>query len=197
MHLAFDHHGIDQGAEIIDSGEVHHAHHTGVRINFHFANVATRRKGEIRWIKKTAFFQSRFDFRGWECMCVVGGEGDFAKGEFAIAFWTDEIAIVKAHAVGRYIQDVRGDAAAFGKYFVCGNGNRGQAHRAGTRTIGTHAELHLIGITVHNFHVVDRNAEAIRDELRVSGLMALPMGMTAREHLNGSGGVDAHLGGFP
>ncbi len=75
--------------------------------------------------------------------------------------------------------------------------DRRHADRAGARAIGAHAELHLVGVAMHDRDIVDRNAEAIRNQLREGGFVPLPVLMAAGQHLDRAGRVDPHLGGFP
>ncbi len=45
--------------------------------------------------------------------------------------------------------------------------------------------------------VVDRQAEALRDELGEGGLMALAVAVRAGQDLDRADGIDPHLGRFP
>src|SRR5262249_5411841 len=75
--------------------------------------------------------------------------------------------------------------------------DRGNTHRARARAVCAHAELHLLGVAVHDADVVERNAEPIGDDLRERGLVALTVRVAAGENLDRASRVDPHLGRLP
>src|SRR3974390_641834 len=75
--------------------------------------------------------------------------------------------------------------------------DRRHANRARARTVSAHAELHLVGIAMHDGNVLERDTETLRNELREGGLVPLPVRVRAGEHFYASGRVDAHLGTLP
>ena len=64
--------------------------------------------------------------------------------------------------------------------------DRGNADRAGARPIGAHAELHLVGVAMHDADIVDRDAEPLGDDLRERRLVALAVLVAAGEDLDAS-----------
>src|SRR5262249_59865783 len=75
--------------------------------------------------------------------------------------------------------------------------DRGDADRAGARAISAHAELHLVGIAVHDADVVERDAQPFGYDLREGGLVALTVLVTAGENFDRAGWIDAHLRRLP
>ena len=59
MHLALDDHRIDDGAEIVDRGELHDSDGAGVRVDLDLADVAAGREGEVRRDRRTRFPSGR------------------------------------------------------------------------------------------------------------------------------------------
>src|SRR5262249_54926566 len=73
----------------------------------------------------------------------------------------------------------------------------GAADRDRARAVGAHAELHLVGIAVHDRDLADRNAQPLGDQLAERRLVTLAVAMRAREHLDGADRIDADLRRFP
>ena len=71
------------------------------------------------------------------------------------------------------------------------------ADRAGTRTIGAHAHLHLVGVAMDDRDAVDRNAETLGSELGEGRLVALSVRMGASQDLDRADRIDPDLGAFP
>ena len=74
---------------------------------------------------------------------------------------------------------------------------RRDADRARARAVGAHAELHLVGVAVHDADIVDRDAEPFGDDLGERGLVTLAVLVTAGEDFDRAGRIDPHLGQFP
>src|SRR5262245_52703039 len=92
---------------------------------------------------------------------------------------------------------MRGDLLGLGFDLLERLHHRREADRPGARAIGAHAELHLVSIAVNHADVLDRDAEAIGDDLRKRRLMALTMLMRAGENLDRTGRIDADLSRLP
>src|SRR5262245_45526814 len=75
--------------------------------------------------------------------------------------------------------------------------DRGNSDRAGTRPVGAHPELHLVGVAMHHADVVDGNPEPLGNDLGKGRLVALPVRMTTGQNLDCAGGIDPYLGRFP
>ncbi len=93
-------------------------------------------------------------------------------------------------------EEMRGNLLGLGFDLVEGLHDRRHADRAGARSVSAHAELHLVGIAVHDDDVIDRNAEAFGHQLREGRLVALSVLMAAGQHFNGTRRIDAHFRGF-
>ena len=73
----------------------------------------------------------------------------------------------------------------------------GHADRRRARAVGTHAELHLVGIAMHDRDLADRNAEPAGDQLRERRLVALAVAVRTGQDFDGADRIDAHFSGFP
>src|SRR5690606_29337922 len=62
---------------------------------------------------------------------------------------------------------------------------------------GSHAHLYLVGVAVDDRDLLERHAEALRDELREGGFVALAVAVRAGQHLDRADCVDSHLGRLP
>jgi hypothetical protein len=58
MHLAFDDHGIDDGAEVVDGDPIDDVGDAGVGIDLDFGNVRAGREGEVGGIVEGVFLQA-------------------------------------------------------------------------------------------------------------------------------------------
>ncbi len=77
VHLAFNDHRIDHCSHIIDGRDLDDLHLTGVRIDFYFADLGSRRICEVGGIVKSRFFESRLEtFR--IIVRDIGRKRDFA-----------------------------------------------------------------------------------------------------------------------
>ena len=64
------------------------------------------------------------------------------------------------------------------------------------RPVGAHAERHAARVAVDDVHVVERNAELGRDDLRERGLVALPVAVRAGEDRHAARRMHAHFARF-
>src|SRR5262249_59095459 len=78
VDLAFDNHRIDDDPEIIDSGPGHDFRISGLRVDFHFADVTTGRESKVGRIVKGALLQARFELLTGKFVCDVSVERDVA-----------------------------------------------------------------------------------------------------------------------
>ena len=92
---------------------------------------------------------------------------------------------------------MRGDLLRFRLDLVERLDDRGDADRARARAVRAHAELHLVGISVHDADVLERNAEPFADNLREGRLVPLPVLVTAGEDFDRAGRIDPHLRRLP
>src|SRR5262249_52771807 len=106
-------------------------------------------------------------------------------------------AVLEPGAVFRLLEHVGGTLLGLGFDLVGRLHQRRDANRARARAVGAHAELYLVGVAVHDAHILDRQAEPLRHDLRERCLVALPMLVTAGEDLDRTRWVDAHFGGLP
>src|SRR5258708_37305890 len=73
----------------------------------------------------------------------------------------------------------------------------GAADRERARAISAHAELHLVGVAVDDLHLAYRTAEAVRDQLREGGCVALAVAVRTGEDFDRADRIDADFRGFP
>src|SRR6185437_16640233 len=95
MHLAFDDHRIDHGAEVVDSGPVHDLRLAGVAVDFHLTDVAAGGEGEIGRIVERGFFQPRLELRTGEFVRDVGVERDVAEADRLVGAGDGEFAVLE------------------------------------------------------------------------------------------------------
>src|ERR1700733_7935879 len=73
----------------------------------------------------------------------------------------------------------------------------GATDRDRARTVGSHAELHLVGVAMDDLHLADRHADPLRDQLREGGLVALAVAVRSRQYLDGADPIDADFPRLP
>ena len=127
----------------------------------------------------------------------IGVERDVAPGRRLVGAGDGEFAVLELDVAFGGFEQMRGDLLGLGLDLVERLDDRRHADRAGARAIGAHAELHLVGIAVHDRDIVDRNAEPFGDDLREGRLVALAVGVAAGEDFDRAGRIDPHFGGFP
>ena len=103
----------------------------------------------------------------------VGVERDVAPGGRLVGAGDGELAVLELDVAFGGLEHVGGDLLGLGLDLVERLDDRRHADRAGARAVGAHAELHLVGVAVHDRDVLDRNAEPLGDELREGRLVAL------------------------
>src|SRR6185312_1138977 len=72
-----------------------------------------------------------------------------------------------------------------------------QADSRGTRAVGPHTELHLVGIAMDDRDLLDRDSEAARNHLGEGRLMTLAVAVRTGQDFDGADGIDPHLRGLP
>ena len=88
-----------------------------------------------------------------QCDRLVGA-GDF------------ELAVLDDDVVFRRLELMRGDLLGFGLHLLHRLEDGGQPDRGRARTVGAHAELHLVGVAMDDLDLADRNAQPLGDQLR-------------------------------
>ena len=109
----------------------------------------------------------------------------------------EKMPSLKSTVSGGNLQHEARDLLGLGDHLVGGVEDRRHADRARARAVGAHAELHLVGIAVHDGDLLDGDAELLRHELGEGGLVALAVAVRAGEHLDRAGRIDAHFRGLP
>ena len=103
-------------------------------------------------------------------------------------------AAVLEHDVGfRRLQQVGRDLLRLVDHLVHRLDDGRAADRERARAVGAHAERDLGGVAVDDLDVLDRDAEAVGDELGERRLVALAVAVRAGEHRHAAGRVDADL----
>jgi hypothetical protein len=74
VQLAFDDHGIDDSADVVNGRVVDELHDAGIRVDFHFGDVGAPGKAEVAWIVVGLFLQPRLKRLERIIMRYVGGE---------------------------------------------------------------------------------------------------------------------------
>ncbi|MCY1306023.1 hypothetical protein D9M70_558550 [compost metagenome] len=127
----------------------------------------------------------------------VGGKCHLEPGHRLVGAGNLQFAVLNHDVAFVRFHQMRGDLLCLGLHLVERLDDRRHADRAGARAVGAHAHLHLVGIAMHDVDAVNRNAEAVGDELGKGGLVALAVAVRAGQHLDGADSVDAHFRRFP
>ncbi|MEA3192053.1 MAG: aerobic carbon-monoxide dehydrogenase large subunit, partial [Betaproteobacteria bacterium] len=197
VDLALDDHRVDDVAEVVDGGPLGDRHDAGLGVDLDLADVDAGREGEVRRVVEGALLQPRLELLPRELVRDVGLQGDLAEAEGAVGAGDRELAVLELDVALARLEHVAGDLLALGDDLVDGLVDRRHADGARARAVGAHAELHLVGIAVHDGDGLDRHAEPVGDELGEGGLVALAVAVRAGQHLDGAGRIDPHLGRFP
>src|SRR5262249_6766919 len=127
----------------------------------------------------------------------IGVERDLAPGRRFVGARDRELAVLEDEVAFGRLQHVGRNLLRLGLNLVERLHDRGDADRARARAISAHAELHLVGIAVHDADVVERDAQPFGYDLREGGLVALTVLVTAGENFDRARGIDAHLRRLP
>ena len=193
MDLPFDDHRIDDVAEIVARGEIDHLHDTGLGIDLDLANVGARRERKVGRIVERGFIQTGFQLVQRIVMRHVCRKCDFAESLAAIGSLHREFAVLE-HDVGfGSFEKVCGDLLPLGHDLVQRLDDCRPANRERARAVGAHAERDAAGIAMHDFDILDRDAQPTRHELRKGRFMPLTMAVRAGEHGDPTGGIHAHF----
>ena len=168
----------------------------GVGVDLDLADVRARRKGEVGRIVERRLVQPRLELVERVVVRHVRGERDLAERLAAVGAGDGELAVLELDVGLRRLEQVRGDLLALGDDLVERLDDRRAADRERARAVGAHAEQHAAGVAVHDVDVLDRNAEARRDDLRERRLVALAVAVRAGEHRHAAGRMHAHLAGL-
>src|SRR6185437_3476189 len=108
-----------------------------------------------------------------------------------------ELAVLDDDVALGSLEQMRGNLLRLGLDLLHRLDDSGAADGDRSRTIGAHAELHLVGVAMHDRDLADGNAETFRDQLCERCLVALAMAVRAGEDFDGADRVDANFRGFP
>ena len=197
MDLALDDHRIDHHPEIIDRREAFDRGHAGIGIDLDLADMHACREGEVRRIVEGALFQAGLEILAGEFVGNIGLQRDLAEGHRLVGASDRELAVGEFDILLRGLHRIGSNLLALLDHLVDGAGDRRHADGAGTRAVGAHAELDLVGIAVDDIDLVDIDTKTLRDQLGEGGLVALAMAVRAGQHLDRAGRIDAHFRRFP
>src|SRR5258708_4929906 len=159
MDLTLDNHGIDDGAEIIDRGPRHDLAFSRLRIDFDLADVTAGREREVGRVIEGALLETRFQLTADKFMRNIGVECDVAPGDGFVGAADGELSIPEHNIAFGSFQHMGGDLLRLGLDLVERLDDRRNTDRPRPRAISTHAELHLVGVAMHDADIVDRYAE--------------------------------------
>ena len=149
MHLALDDHRVDEAAEIVGGDELHDLGVAGLRVDLDLADVAAGREGEVGRVVERAFLQARLHARR-QIVRRIGGEADLCPGQLLVGAGDAHLAVGDLDVAFRGFHQMRGDLLRLRLDLVERLDDRRHADRAGARAVGAHAELHLVGVAVHD-----------------------------------------------
>ena len=95
----------------------------------------------------------------------VGGEGDFPDRLLLVGAGDRKGATVVLDVRFGSLQEVRGDLLPFRDDLVERFHDRSAADGNRARAVRAHAEEHPSGVSVHDVHVLDRDAKAVGNDL--------------------------------
>ena len=154
-------------------------------------------EGEVGGVVEGAFLQAGLEVLAGEFVGDIGLQGERCEIDLLVRALHGELAVLEFDVVGRCLQHMASHLLRLGLDLVERLDDGRHAHRARARAIGAHAHLHLVGVAMDDGDIIDGNAEAVGDQLREGRLVALPMGVGARENLHRADRVDANFRAFP
>ncbi len=196
MDLAFDDHRVDQPPEIIRRHEVDEGGFPGGAIYFHFADIGAGREGEVGRVVERAFLEARLHAVR-QIVRGVGGERDHRQRDRLVGAGDLELAVLDDDVVFGCLELMGCDLLGLGFDLFHRFQDRGEADGRRARTISAHAELHFIGVAMHDLDLADGNAEALCHELAEARLMTLAVAVRSRQDFDGADRINAYFGGFP
>ena len=176
MELTVNDHRVDHGAAVIHRHILRDIDLARLRVHLDRADMRTEREGEVRRVVDVRRLETGLrPLR--EAVGRPGGEGDLLdRLRFVGRALHREPAGVELQVLGRNLQQMRGDQLRLLQNTLAGVVKRDAAHRDASAPIGVHPERRDGGIAVQHGHVVERNAQRIRGDLRPRRLVPLPVG---------------------
>ena len=180
LDLAVQQHRIDHGADVVDHVVAHDLHLAGVAVDLQLADVAAVRIiGDRRRVDGVGEQAGLHVLR--QVLRLERGARELLHRQSAVGLVGREHAFVVAQVVRLDLQHVRGDGARLGDDLLGGEMEGRARHRRGARAAGAFAEEHLVGVALDVLRVLRVDAEAVADDLREGGLVALALVVGAGE----------------
>src|ERR1700691_4000769 len=197
VDLALDNHRIDDDAEIVHRRPGDNLGVASLRIDLDLADMATGRESEIGRIVERGFLQAGLEFLAVEFVGDVGVERHPTPRHGLVGTGDAKVSVLELDIAFGGFEEMRSDLFGLRFDLVQSLYQRRHADRTGARTVGAHAELHLVGIAVNDRNAVDRHAKPFRHDLSESRLVALAVRMRADQHFDRAGRIDANLARLP
>ena len=147
MDLALDDHRVDQPSEIVGGDEVDERGLAGAAVDLDLADVGARGEGEVGRVVERGFLQARLHAVG-QIVRGVGGERDHRQRDRLVGAGDFEFAVLDDDVVLGRFQLMRGDLLGLGFHLLHRLDDGGDADRRRARSVGAHAELHLVGVAM-------------------------------------------------
>ena len=95
VHLAFHNHGVDDGAEVVDCGELVDFGDARFRINFDFADVSACRESEVGGVVERCFVEAWLQLVQGVVVRHISCERNAAKWDFLVSAFDAEFTVGK------------------------------------------------------------------------------------------------------
>ena len=138
------------------------------------------REGKVGRIVERALFQSRLQLLTGEFVRDIGVERDVAPGRGFVGAGDGELSILELDVAFSRLEHKGRYLLGLGFDLIQRLDDGRHADRAGAGAISAHAELHLVGVAMHDRDVLDRQTEPVRYELGEGRLVALAVSYEIR-----------------
>src|SRR6218665_1576398 len=142
MHLAFDDHRVDDGAEVVDRSEPVHPRGAGGGVDLDLADVGAGGEGEVGRVVERGFVQARFELVERVVVRHVGGQRHLGERDFLVRAAHAELTIGEVDVGVAGFHQVRSDFFRLGFDLVQRFHDGSAAHADRARAVGAHAEGH-------------------------------------------------------
>src|SRR5262249_20725967 len=166
VNLPRDDERVDERAEVVDGRVAVDRHLTGVRIDLDLANVTSVRERGRLGGKERARLQPGAKLLG-NSGGMIGSLRDVGDGDHAVSAADAKDAVEELEVLHVRLEQESGDALRFLDERVGGQSQRAAPDDGAAGRISAAPERDLVGVTLQEADLLDRNTKPIRDALAV------------------------------
>ena len=174
VHLAVDQHRVDGRAAVVDRHPALDLDLAGLHVHVDHARVRAEREHEVLRVVERGLLEARLDVGRQLVRRDVRSAGDLGHRHRLVGRAAHlELAVGQLDVLGRGLQQRGADLLGLVLHLLGGAAHRLAAHGERTRAVRAPAERALVRVAVQDVDVLGVDPEAVGDDLREAGVVAL------------------------